>query len=1005
MKFNREKYLALFVKEYREEHVDLIKKGLLSLEDTPFNKEIMEEISRSIHTVKGSARVLKLNPIADLTYKLESAIAAVKKEKTRCSKELVALFVEAADRISDMVGKIGAGQEITESDEVLCHELDKVAKGEVEELEPCEQDRETGIGHGKYLDKFTEDCRAHLNEIKACLSDLEKDPDNPETLDSIFLSAHTIKGSARMLNLDPLAEVAYSIGDITDALKEKRISYSKDISDLFFKSIDVISEMFDRITVGQEITSLKDTLSGELEITVTSELKKDGDRTTTDKPEVSPTRKKTDRKKTGPGLSKYMSAFIEDCTEYVRKIGDGLLVLEKDPDDSEALNEIFRLTHTIKGTARILEVQPVAELAHATEEVIDALKEKKITCSKNLSDILFNGIDTITDMIGALASGQEIILADELCRDLLMAAKGKLIDRTGHQEPSRLKPEMIRIHTGKLDDLIKLMGEIVSGQSRFNQMLFNITSLEALSKMNMELVHLLGNYDMPDNYKNRFINSATSVYEEVKQIGCDIRKIAKLNAPLINELKDSTLKMRMLPLSTVFDKFKRLTRDFASHEKDINLIIKGEDTELDKEMIEKLGEGLVHMLKNAIDHGIESPGERVKAGKPETGVICLSASYERGNVLIELSDDGAGIPLSKIKEKAAQKNLFDRDSLDAMSSSEITDLIFLPGLSAMDTATHDSGRGIGMDVVRKNIESMKGTIHVRTIQGKETTFSIRIPLTLAIMHVMMISVSGRKFAVPVSSLNETLKVPESELIDVMMDKKAVILREQIIPVADLGIILGLPLKARKKGEDLVIIIVSVGKESYGLIIDSIIDDEHMVIKPLPLHIKNLRLVSGVVIWEDNEIVSVLNISMVIKTAKKIRALEEYFTDAEEENKPNTILVVDDSMNTREIEKDILEAYEYNVSMAEDGIEALEKARKYKYDLIITDIEMPRMDGFSLTEELRKDDEYKNTPIIIVTSREKEEDRKRGKEAGADSYIIKGDFDQTNLIDTVRNLIG
>jgi len=373
--------------------------------------------------------------------------------------------------------------------------------------------------------------------------------------------------------------------------------------------------------------------------------------------------------------------------------------------------------------------------------------------------------------------------------------------------------------------------------------------------------------------------------------------------------------------------------------------------------------------------------------------------------LIELSDDGGGIPLKKIKEKAVQRKLLDEEELEKMSRAEIIDLIFQPGFSTAAIITDISGRGVGMDVVKKNIvDQSKGSVQVVTEEGKGTSFFIRLPLSLAIMRVLQISVRDMAFALPVNSVAEILKVPKAEIINVV-DKKAIRLREQIIPVADLCSLLNTHGDNGDAKKDAPVIMVFMGNEKLGLIVDAIIEEEDMIIKPLPRHMKGIQVVSGVTISGRNEIISVLHIPMIFNLSKETKDAKRFDETARGEKRAINILLVEDSITTREIEKRILESYGYKVEAVCNGMEALGKTKEFKYDLIVTDIEMPLLDGFSLTEKLRQDQEYKNTPIIIVTSLDKEEDKRRGIEVGADAYIIKGSFDQTNLLDTVQNLVG
>jgi CheY-like chemotaxis protein/chemotaxis signal transduction protein len=310
-----------------------------------------------------------------------------------------------------------------------------------------------------------------------------------------------------------------------------------------------------------------------------------------------------------------------------------------------------------------------------------------------------------------------------------------------------------------------------------------------------------------------------------------------------------------------------------------------------------------------------------------------------------------------------------------------------------------------MDVVRKNIvDELKGSIQISTKENGGTTFNIKLPLTMAMTRLFLISIADKVVAVPSNYVTEVLSVGWKELITVL-DRKALRLRRQIIPVEHLSLLLGLSDHNSAEKDSLLIVILKFGNDELGLIVDSFLNEEELMIKPLPRHLKNLPLISGVSIGGNNEIINVLHVPKLVKAAKQVRTKSISRETVPGVKTAISILVVDDSLNTREIEKSILEAYGYEVELANDGAEALEKAHKRVYDVVITDVEMPRLDGFSLTEQLKAYEPYKEIPIIIVTSREKEEDKKRGIYVGANAYIVKGSFDQTNLVETVQNLVG
>lgn len=730
-------------------------------------------------------------------------------------------------------------------------------------------------------------------------------------------------------------------------------------------------------------------------------------------------------------IAKFIARFVEEAREHIEGLNRGLVELEKNPGDAENINAIFRAAHTIKGSSRMLKLTAITEVAHKLEDALGALREKRITHSRDLAGLLFKGIDAVSAMVEKVSAGEQIS-ADHaaLCEALTQAAEGKLSPAPSAQEPAipteqrktspktetpvpsaaRVEPpavqqpkpvqasESIRVKSDKLDDLIRLMGEVVSHQNKLKQRIIDINALERESKRLEERCDRTGDGEV--------LAEARSLHTGLKQLLTIMRQDKTLQDILTTEFQEKALMLRMVPLSTVFDPLHRLVRDIMDTlGKEVLFEVKGGQIELDKKMVEKLSDPLVHMLRNSIDHGIEDPQVRQKIGKPSQGRVRLTASYDAGSIVIELRDDGAGISTTKIKEKALSKKLFDAATLEAMQEPALLDLIFMPGFSTSAIITDVSGRGVGMDVVKKNIvEDLKGSVKIETKSGQGSAFTIRLPMTLAIMRILLVSAQGTTFGITTHYVIEIIRVAENEIIDVV-GRKALRLREEFIPVAGLGSVLNVPNNGRTTQGALLVLIVQVGSEKMGLLVDAILDEEDMVIKSLPDHMKSVRLVSGVTISGRNEIINILNVPVVMETARHTGAARSASpADAAGEHQIS-ILVVDDSINTREIEKSILEAYGYRVTIAGDGMEALDLAGSAQFDLVITDVEMPRLDGFSLTERLRSDASYRDVPIIIVTSREKDEDKRRGIAVGANAYIVKGAFDQSNLVETVHNLVG
>ncbi|NLW03673.1 MAG: hybrid sensor histidine kinase/response regulator [Pseudomonadaceae bacterium] len=721
-------------------------------------------------------------------------------------------------------------------------------------------------------------------------------------------------------------------------------------------------------------------------------------------------------------IKKFISRFIEEARDHLGRLTNGLAELEQGADP-ELVNSLFRSAHTLKGSSRMLKLEPITQVAHSLEDLLSALRDQRLTRSSQLSALLYQGVDTLTDQIETLADvGQVAELTNQqlaFCKQLSDVAEnpallnavtddGELptasisatpmptaltpeastLLKTDKDKPSLKTTDTVRIKLSKLEELIKLMGELVSNHAGMRELVATARQLEQQAQKNQ------------------------SNLVEMQHFSKDIRETVLSQESLMQELHDKALQMRMLPLGIVLDSAARLVRDMArSMEKEVECRIQGSEIELDRQMIDQLADPVIHLLRNALDHGIEIPAERLKQGKPARGLVQITARQDAGWVVLEISDDGAGLSLDAIRDKALKKGLVTPTELAEMSDQEITDLIFQPGFSTSALVTEVSGRGVGMDVVKRSVvDELQGVISLRTGLGKGTCFILRLPLSLAKMRVLLIKAAGYELGFTAQYIAELLSVPEDSLIKVA-DRNAVIIRNEFVPVVKLADLIALPEQANlvkktlaPQSKELLLLVIRVHTEKLALVIDELLDERDLVIKQLPEHLQSNALISGMVTTGHNALVSLLHVPYLLTKARKVKGIPPNRKGWASEQERKRILVVDDSLNTREIERDVLEAWGYQVTLAEHGQDGLDKARAEVFDAVLTDVEMPIMDGFTLTALLREEENYKDKPIIIITSRAKESDRRRGIEVGADAYIVKGDFDQNSLVDTLKILL-
>lgn len=723
----------------------------------------------------------------------------------------------------------------------------------------------------------------------------------------------------------------------------------------------------------------------------------------------------------------FIGKFIQEARDLIQKLNDGLIELEKDPERHEIIKEIMRVAHTLKGSSKIMQFNNVSSLSHKMEELLIRAQEGRMKLTGDIIESLFTSTDFLSRCIESILQGEGDTVEMSGIYDMLdLAVRGEDISsmlsqlhleeractsiETSAPEKTEPKPkvkETIRIGVDKLDNAVRLVGEIAVSHRKSEHTLSILKDLHRTARKHVKQIQQTfqkNGAGVREEIKTELLSESLQLLKGLESIFKESRDEMAMMELVMNELYDDVLQMRMLPLSTVFDTFPRAVRDMAKHfKKEIELRIRGEETRLDKKVIEKLNGPLIHILRNCVDHGIEIPAERIAQGKPAFGVIAIRASQKSGHIEITITDDGRGVQFEKLKQRLIKRELITEEKAQTLGEGELINMVFLPGVSTSEIITDISGRGVGMDIVKTDIEQLKGSMSFSSKQGQGTCCVLTLPMTLTTLRSLIILSQNTLFAIPINAIEETLQISSYEFIQVV-DHHAIRLRNQIIYVVELADVLGLAGENVCQQEQLFILIARSGGKRIGLIVDEILDEQDVVVKQLPTHMRKVKTIAGATISSDNTIILILHIPEILELVKHTTGKLQENKHTFQEVIPARILVVEDSVNTGEIEKMILENYGYKVDLAKDGMEALEYVEKAAYDLIVTDIEMPRMDGFILTERLRSMPKYAGIPIVLVTSLERESDKKRGIQVGADAYIMKGDFEQKNLIETVKSLI-
>ena len=518
--------------------------------------------------------------------------------------------------------------------------------------------------------------------------------------------------------------------------------------------------------------------------------------------------------------------------------------------------------------------------------------------------------------------------------------------------------QTIRVEVKRLDHLMNLIGELVLGKNR-----------------------LLKIYDdVEERYEGeKFLEELNQVVSSLSLVTTDIQL--------------AVMKTRMLPIAKVFNKFPRMIRDLSRDlGKQIDLEISGEETELDKSIVEEIGDPLVHIIRNSCDHGIEDPETRKAMGKPEKGLVQLKAYNEGNHIVVEIVDDGKGLDADMLKAKSIEKGIITEREADAMSEKEAFGLIFKPGFSTAAKVTNVSGRGVGMDVVKTNIEKLNGIIDIESEVGKGTVMKLKIPLTLAIIQSLLVGTQEEFYAIPLASVLETVRVPIDDIYTI--DGKNVLrLRDEVLSLVRLSDVFGVN-KVFDGGDQTYVVIIGVAEAKLGIIVDTLVGQEEIVIKSMGDYLQNIPGIAGATIRGDGRVTLIIDVGAMMEMAKdikvNIRAEMEDSTKAKEKPSDYKVLIVDDSKMDRTIMQKSLEPIGVTIVEATNGVEALNiiKSGEHAFDAVLIDIEMPRMDGYTLAGEIRKYSKYRTLPLIAVTSRTSKTDRLRGVEVGMTEYITK-----------------
>lgn len=1031
-----------------EEIISKINNSLLDLEKKPNNKDVILVLFRDAHTLKGASRMVGFNSAQTLAHKMEDILGLAKDNKIVLNSKIINILYKTVDILSELIAKsIEKGKEVY-SDEVskqiniLEHIEDYTDETRIEE-EQNEFDS-TFLIHN--IDKInelivqtlvllmklqTEKNENLIDELLFATTELYNYFDKissyeiRKALEDVKVKLEFISKASKSLTPYEIDEILQTINGIIDKLIP--------ICELYnLKIVDYYSLVFEKFESKNDITEENKELS-QIEM---------------------------------PPIE---SQSVEDLFQEKEESDDFIQAIYEEPESNYQETQLYAsfnlesiqdgIINAAQNGSSIAEIKNflanfeqectdnnVKNIIQKIVKILNFIVESEIKLDSETASVIEQSIEYCDNIIKnktEVADKELILQRLEIIQQILelnndVEEDNNLVAKHKYKIKSKGVPDFseifnaseiktLRVDSAKLDTLVNQINELMITKIKAKKHLLELNlvnkELAEWQKNSLKTLSFLKYYDKKyfqsaggDNPISFFIKQLLMLFSEnnqkVQDAVAGITNLQKMvqeddtkTSLIVDNLEQMVKDIRVLPLATVFHLFGRMVRDIAQEKgKKIELKIIGSETCTDKKIIEEIKAPLIHIIRNAIDHGIETPEERIELGKNPEGEIILSARQFGSKVIIEIEDNGRGINIEKIKEKAVQKGYLTQEEINSMSDEQITNIIFSPGFSTGESITNISGRGIGLDVVQTKISQLNGKVKVLSEVNKGCCVQIELPTTMSTLKAFLVKSADQTFAIPMDAINTVLRKRTDEII-LNKGKKSIIFKEKSIPLFSLAEILNLEQPHTTKDKATILILENESK-IIALSVDKLMGDQEILHKKLSAPLYKLKNISGVTTLISGEICFILNIIDLLNavTPSKIQ-INSSTSQKLLLNSSYKILLVDDSITTRTLEKNILTKAGYTVEAVQNPLEAFEIMKLIRFDLIITDIEMPEMDGFEFLEKLKTDEMFSDIPVIVVSSLMTEENKKRSAELGAEKYIVKNDFNQDEFQDTISKILG
>ncbi len=858
------------------------------------------------------------------------------------------------------------------------------------------------------MELFKQEAESHTKSLTSGLLAFEKSNNNTEVSEQLMRSAHSIKGAARMVGIDIVVSIAHVMEDCFVAAQNNDISLSASCIDVLLKGVDTISDIAEgkskhssKNDITTLIANLEDIKSGKITVTKKTNAAESDDKSTNKDP--------------------MLDLFQSDAKNIITNINNVLSSCKNTTASSDDLKSLKSNLHTMSGSAKLCGASNIHNLCQAIEKRIDLESNAGNHVDLSSGASIATAINAIDIAISSSVRDENTIHFNEIVTLLNTLDKkptpepeSKIVAATSTSD--KTSDYSIKISTKRLNRLVGLAGESVvesrwvrahadsmlvykRRQSEIINALDNLRNYLDESQAAEHIIELFGDIQKRANDARSYLGERLSELDEYD------RRVTGLSERLNHEV----LQTRMRPFSDCTHGFERMVRDLArSLDKSIELKIIGKNTQVDREILSRIEAPLNHIIRNAIDHGIESKQERLQTGKPKQATIKIEASHNMGMLSIAISDDGHGVDMNVLRKRIIERQLSNAEMVEHLSDAELLDFLYLPGFSTRSDVTEISGRGVGLDVVHSTIQEMRGQIRTSSTYGKGIRIQLLLPLTLSVIRSLLVNIGGQAYAFPLARI-ESIHTLKRDQLKTMEGKQYFTINEKHIGLIDSAQVLEVK-DVPNNSDEIPVIILGDRNNSYGVAVEKFIGERDIAVHLLDPRLGKIKDISAATLLENGEPALIVDIEDMIRSieilisGERLSKVGNHIANVET-NSIKRILVVDDSITVREVEKKLLTSRGYHVDVAVDGMDGWNTVHNTHYDLIISDIDMPRMNGIEFVTMLKADSEYRKIPVMIVSYKDRQEDREAGLNAGADYYLTKGSFHDESLIDAVIDLIG